>query len=92
MSQKVYECKKGFSVDKWDNDNDCFSDEFMTIEEGSVWSRCGYNYRVIDGEIRLENDDTGDWLEIDKDTLEEHFKDITDSNSEMKDEYLRSGY
>ena len=92
MDGRVYECKKEFEVAKWDNDNDCFSDELMVIEKGSVWGNNGYGH-ICDGEVRLDNEDTGEWLELSKETLQEYFKDITNDNNEMaKNEYLRSGY
>ena len=91
MEDRIFECKKEFGVSKWDNDNDCFSDEIMTIEKGSVWECSGYGY-ICGGEVRLINDD-GEWLELSKETLDEYFTDITDDNNEMAaNEYLRSGY
>lgn len=92
MKDRVYECKKEFELSEWDDDNNCFSDHIMTIEKGSVWDCTGSGY-IIDGEVHLENPDTGDWIEISKETLKEHFVNITESNNEMgTDEYLRSGY
>lgn len=81
MEDRIFECKKEFEVSKWDNDNDCFSDEIITIEKGSVWECSGRGY-ICDGEIRLINED-GEWLEISKETLHEYFNDITEDNNEM---------
>ena len=92
MEGRVYECKKELEVAKWDSDNDCFLDEMIVIEKGSAWGYNGYG-TVCGGEVRLDNEDTGEWLEISKETLQEYFKDITNDNNEMaENEYLRSGY
>lgn len=89
---KIFECKKEFELSKWDADNDCFSDEIMTIEKGSVWECFGKGY-ICDAEVRLENIDSDEWIEISEETLQEYFSDITESNNEMaENECLRYGY
>lgn len=91
MEERVYECKTEFELPKWDDDNDCFLEETIKVEKGSVWSVMGSGY-ICDGEVRLENDNA-EWMEISREHLKEYFVDITKDNSEMaNDEYLRSGY
>ena len=88
---KIFECKKEFEVSEWDNDNDCWSDEIMVIEKGSVWECTGLGC-ICGGEIRLENDEA-QWIEVSEETLQTYFSDITESNNEMaENEFLRSGY
>lgn len=78
MEEKVYECIIGFALPKWDSDNDEFSEDEMIAEEGSIWKE--NDSHIIGGEVSLANDN-GEWIEIDKDTLNEYFKDITKSAS-----------
>ena len=75
---RVYECKKEFELSKWDTDNDCFSDEIMTVEKGSMWQCTGSGY-ICGGEIRLESFDTSEWIEMSKETFKEYF-----SNAEIE--------
>lgn len=76
-----YKCIKGFSLEKCDDDGFTIPGEYYVVEEGQLWIMPeDESYRFIGGEIRLENED-GAWLEIDKETLEEHFKEI---NTELK--------
>lgn len=92
MENRIYECTTEFEISKWDSDNDCFSDEVMTVEKGSVWECTGKGF-VCDGENRLEDIDSGAWIEVSNETLDVYFKDITADNEEMAtNEYLRSGY
>lgn len=70
---KTYRCIKGFSIEKCDDDGFTLENEYMVVEECSIWHIPDEdNYRFIGGEIRLESDDL-EWLEISKDTLKERF-------------------
>ena len=71
-----YKCIKGFSIEQCDDDGSLIEGEYSTIEEGSIWFVPeDEDYRFIGGEVRLENED-GTWIEIDRDTLREHFEEI----------------
>lgn len=75
----MYKCIKGFALEKCDDDGFTIEGEYTTIEEGSIWNIPeDENFRLIGGEIRLEEDkpDEINWIEIPKQTLEEHFKSI----------------
>lgn len=75
-----YKCIKGFSLEKCDDDGFTIPGEYYVVEEGELWiTPEDESYRFIGGEIRLENED-GAWLEIDKETLEEHFEEIQSSS------------
>ena len=73
---KKYECIKEFKVDYYDNDH--YEEKGSNIELGSIWiiEDEKDTLRMIGGEIRLIRDVENEysWLEISKDTLEEHFK------------------
>ncbi|HCL4447148.1 TPA: hypothetical protein N2D16_002753 [Clostridium botulinum] len=76
MRDKQYQCIKGFSVEKCDDDGFTIENEHVIIEEGSIWNIPeDKDYRLIGGEIRLESDDFG-WIEMSKETLVEFFKKI----------------
>lgn len=74
---KKYECIKEFKVDYYDDD-DHYEEKGSNIELGSIWiiEDEKDTFRMIGGEIRLIRDVENEysWLEISKDTLEEHFK------------------
>ena len=73
---KKYECIKEFKVDYYDDDH--YEEKGSNIELGSIWiiEDEKDTFRMIGGEIRLIRDVENEysWLEISKDTLEEHFK------------------
>ena len=70
---KKAKCINGFSVEKCDDDGFALDDEYETVEEGSIWDIKEDNFRVIDGEIRLTNDE-GAWLELPKEHFETDFE------------------
>ena len=72
----MYKCIKGFSLEKYDEDGFTVDGEYMVVNEGSIWHIPGdKNYRLIDGDIRLENDEDV-WIEISNETLAESFEKI----------------
>ena len=88
----VYECTTQFELPEYNCDMDEFEDETLLVERGSVWISIGQGY-MRDREIRLENDNEINWIEISKECLNKYFKDITKYNNEMGTyEYLRNGY
>lgn len=75
----MYKCIKGFSIEVCDGDGFTIENEYMDINKGSVWTIPeDKDYRLVGGEVRLENDEVG-WIEITKEHLEEHFKLISES-------------
>ena len=75
----MYECIKGFSIEVCDEDGFTIENEYMDIDKGTIWYIPeDEDYRFIDGEVRLENDDA-EWIEITKEHLEEYFKLISES-------------
>lgn len=84
---KKYECIKSFSIPQCDGDGFHLEDEegFTVeniIEKQTVWGVPeDADYRLVGGEVRLENDKLG-WIEISKETLQECFKEcVTDGNN-----------
>lgn len=70
----MYECTETFAVPLCD----CCgfeTDEVTIIEAGSLWEKQDGHFRVIDGEILLENPKHG-WLEISVETFNRCFKPI----------------
>lgn len=69
----MYQCIKNFSVPRCDDDGFMLENEEMIIEAGSLWDIShDEDYRLIDGDIRLESyKDT--WIEINVDTFNECF-------------------
>lgn len=75
---KAYTCVEGFSIEKWDDNGFPIDNEYVEVEKGSLWltPEEDENYRFIDGDIRLERTDSLQWIEITKEHLEKHFKEI----------------
>ncbi|WP_341472792.1 hypothetical protein, partial [Anaerophilus nitritogenes] len=75
---KKYKCIKKLILQKYDDDGFVMDNEFFFTKEGSVWELDESDSKLIGGEIRLITTKEGylDWLEIDKETLEEHFEEI----------------
>ncbi|MGL4108344.1 hypothetical protein [Clostridium sp. LP20] len=75
-NDKVYKCIKGFLIEVCDGDGFTVEDEYIEIENGSIWfTPEDKDYRFIGGEIRLESNDV-EWIEITKEHLEEYFKEV----------------
>ncbi len=73
---KVYKCNEGFALEVCDGDGFTVEDEYLNIDENSLWFYPeDKDYRLIGGEIRLENVDR-EWIEITKETLKEHFIEV----------------
>lgn len=75
-----YQCIKGFSVNKYDDNGFLVENEYENIEIGSVWETGDADNMMIGGldHIHLENDDS--WLEIPKEMIDEYFKQIKPLN------------
>lgn len=70
----MYKCIKGFSLEVCDDDGFTIDNEYMNVNKGTVWNIPeNKNYRLIDGEVRLENDKLG-WIEITRETLKNNFE------------------
>lgn len=76
LGMKQAQCIKGFSLEKCDDDGFTIENEYLIVEENTVWNISDDDYRVIGGEVRLENED-GTWLEISSETFEDCFEEIT---------------
>lgn len=72
---KKYECIKELHVDCYDDDGH-YEEKESYIEVGSIWVIEEDKFRMIGGEIRLikEVENEYNWLEISRDTLDNHFK------------------
>ena len=70
----MYKCIKGFSLKLYDDNGFIVENEYMNINKGSIWYIPeDEDYRLIDGEVRLENEEM-DWIEITKETFKNNFK------------------
>lgn len=69
---KRVKCIKDFLLDKCD-DGFTIGNDYIYVEEGTIWDIEEDTSRVIGGQIRLTNDDLG-WLEISNETFEEYFQ------------------
>jgi len=73
---KVYKCIKGFLIERCDDDGFTIDGEDYFITEGSLWVIPeDKDYRFIGGEVRFEHEEHG-WIEISKEHLNNHFKEI----------------
>ena len=75
--QKV-KCIKGFFIDKCDDDGRSIANEYIDIEKGVVWE-VEEDFRFVGGQVRLlalDSDTSFEWLELSKETFEEHFETI----------------
>lgn len=71
---KQYKCIKEFEVNKYDDE---LTEEYLTVEKGSIWELDEYGGSIIGGDVHLdEADDSGTWLEISFETLEEYFEEV----------------
>lgn len=66
-----YKCVKTFTVDACDDDG-FYVDGYMEIKTGEVYE-VG-NEKNIDGEIHLDGVNVNRWIEISRETLNEHFE------------------
>jgi len=66
----TYKCINTFSVPMFDDDGNETEGE-MIIEADSVWKLNNNNY--IDGENHLDNEESGEWLEISNKSLQQNF-------------------
>ena len=67
-----YICKQGFSVEEYD-DNGWPTDKYMNIEAGEVYE-ANDDWRIVGHyTIRLENNENGNWLELQQATIDQYF-------------------
>lgn len=71
----MFICIKDLYLDKYDENEEVIENEKMEVKEGSEWVLSYCQYRDLDGEIRLNNENA-EWIEIDKNTFKEHFVEI----------------
>lgn len=71
-----YRCKKELTVEKYE-DNGFSTEDTITIEEGSIWDMDDSSSKIIGGEVRLENTESLEWLEICNKTLQDYFETIS---------------
>lgn len=45
----------------------------MTVEDGTIWTLNESGVRLCGGEIKLDNEETLEWIEISKEHLTEYF-------------------
>ena len=73
---KKYKCIKGTFFDLCDGDGFTIENEYFDLEEGSIWERADYEFRVLGGDIRLDSMDGDRWLEVSEETLQDHFVEV----------------
>lgn len=82
---QAYECVKNFSIEKCDGDGFSLDEQFI-IEKQTVWNVPeDRDYRLVGGEIRLENDNLG-WIEISKEDLQEYSKEAEEDLGQVTTE------
>lgn len=70
----MYKCIKEFSLELYDDNGFIIENEYVDINEGTIWYIPeDEDYRLIDGEVRLENEEM-DWIEITKETFKNNFE------------------
>lgn len=83
MLEDMYECVKELYLDKYD-ESGFRKDGYIHIPIGSKW-QTDYEYPLFIGGVnsvhldrvwKSKNAKTWQWIEIDEDTLKEHFKKI----------------
>lgn len=72
----VYECIKSFAVDNVDDNGISIKNRGEQIQKGSMWELDDCKITLTGAELRL-NDLTGlRWIEISKEQLSSHFKQL----------------
>lgn len=72
----MYECIKGFLVEVCDDNGFTIENEYFEVEKGTIWNIPeDEDYRLIGGEVRLENPFDG-WLEISKEHFKKYFRKV----------------
>ena len=67
-----YKCVESFDVEKYDDDGFNTSG-YMIINAETIWERDESEYRIMGGDVRLENQETLEWLEISFNTFKRCF-------------------
>ena len=71
-----YRCKRKFVVDCYDADGYLIENEQKVVEEGAVYDLDESGITVICGEIHLDGEDDGSWLEVSNETFAEFFEEV----------------
>ena len=74
-----YVCKEEFFIEEYDDDG-WPTDKYMSIKVGEVYEVNDDWHRVAGGydTIRLENNENGNWLELQQTTIDQYFDKIED--------------
>ena len=56
LKSNQVKCIKSFSVDKYNDDGYLIDDEYVLVEEGSIWELDENKSRVIDGDGLVNED------------------------------------
>lgn len=75
---KKYRCKKSFVVDCYDADGFLIEGETVEIAEGKVYVRDDSGFSIIGGQVHLDAEDDGSWIEVSLDTLMEYFEEVNE--------------
>ena len=67
----MYKCVNEFTLETI---GDYIENKEFKVEKGSIWTVVDTNYRLIDGELRLESQDGIGWIEIQRKTLSKMFE------------------
>ena len=68
----MFKCIENFTVPRVDGDGFETSKDFH-VKRGTIWNLPeDENYRLVGGDVRLENDDMG-WIEISDYRFQNHF-------------------
>ena len=75
-----YICKEGFAVEKYDDDG-WPTDEYMSIKVGKAYEVNDDWHRIAGGydSIRLENNENGNWLELQQATIDQYFERVEEN-------------
>ena len=75
-----YICKEGFVVEKYDDDG-WPTDEYMSIKVGEAYEVNDDWHRIAGGydSIRLENNENGNWLELQQATIDQYFERVKEN-------------
>lgn len=83
-----YRCIEGLVLEKADDNGFTIDNEYIVIDEGEIWfTPEDEDYRLLGGEIRLENK-LGHWIQIPEDTLKECFSPGTKYDANICNECL----
>mgnify|MGYP001562662962 CR=1 FL=1 len=70
---KKVKCIKTFSVEMYDDDGFAIENSDYIVPKDSIWDIQEFSLRIIDGEVRLLNNDLG-WIEITTERFIKYFE------------------